>query len=274
MKGLIRSDFQRLFKDKLFLVICILAVVFAVITPLLYTVLLGAMDSTAEELLAGYVTAKGQFFSSFSLGNNLGLIAPLLIGIVLFKDFSTGTVRNKIISGHSRLSIFMSIFTVCAVALFGLILLHALLTLAISLPFFEYQATPFEMADFWYLLESLLFELLVYLFVAAFVSWLCVSMRNVGTLIVMYVAVVFGCTMVAGILQIATLALSMVEGREALVDVLKVIERFNVFNYSSTIGMDTSYTAQDVWYYVATPVLFMGALLGHGIWRFSKKDLK
>ena len=101
MSRLLKSDFKRFFKDKLFLVVCILAVVFSVITPLLYLVIFGAMgeiDPLTEEMLSSYVNAKGQFFAAFSFNNNLGLIAPLLIGIILFKDFSYGTIRNKIIT--------------------------------------------------------------------------------------------------------------------------------------------------------------------------------
>ena len=277
MKRLLKSDFKKFFRDKLFLVVLILAVVFAVITPLLYIVLLGMMgeaDPMTEAMLAGYINAKGQFFSSFSFGNNLGLIAPLLIGIVLFKDFSSGTIRNKIISGHSRISIFLSMFIVCMTALFGIVLAHALLTLGISLPFFDYQETPFVLSDFWYLLISLFFEFLVYLFVAVFVTWLCVMMKNIGMVIVMYIAIVFGFTMVAGILQMVIAALSMSDSNQQLLDILNFLQRINLFNSSATIGIGNSYTTADVCYYVITPVVGVLALLWHGIWRFAKKDLK
>lgn len=277
MTGLLKSDFKRFFQDKLFLVVCILGVVFAAITPLLYAVLvamMGEMDPMTESMLGSFMTAKGQFFSCFSFGNNLGLIAPLLIGIVLFKDFSYGTIRNKIISGHSRSSIFLSIFVVCLIALFGTILVHALLTLGISLPFFDYQATPFEMADLWYLLESLLFELLVYVCVAAFVSWLCVMMRNIGTLIVMYVAVVLGFTMIGTIIQTVGMVMAMEPGMETTADILDFFNRINVFMSSATIGQGMAYEAKDVWYYVLPPAVGTAALLGHGLWRFGRKDLK
>ena len=277
MIRLIKSDFKKFFKDKLFLVVSILAVIFAVITPLLYVVIFklsGEMDPMTEELLAGYVTAKGQFFGAFSFGNNLGLIAPLLIGIILFKDFSFGTVRNKIISGHSRISIFLSIFIVCVTTLFGIVLAHAFLSLGISLPFFDYQSTPFKMADFWYFLESLLFEFLVYVFVAAFVSWLCVNMKNIGMVIVMYIAVVFGFTLVAGILQVAIMVLETQQDMGTLVKVLQFAQDVNVFNSSATIGIGDSYTAKQVWYYVLPSVIGTGLILGHGIWKFGRKDLK
>lgn len=277
MNRLVKSDFKRFFKDKLFLVVIILAFVFAVITPLLYVAVFGAMgeiDPMTEEMLSGYVNAKGQFFGAFSFGNNLGLIAPLLIGIILFKDFSFGTIRNKIISGHSRTSIFFSIFTVCTIMLFGIVLAHALLTLAVSLPFFDYQSTPFVLSDFWYLLQSLLFEFFVYLFAAAFMSWLCVTQKNVGMVIVMYIAVVFGATMIAGILQMVLIVIRENPKMENVVSVLDFVQRINVFNSSASIGLGTSYKAEDFVYFVFVPLVFTGGLTAHGIWKFSRKDLK
>lgn len=277
MTRLIKSDFKKFFCDKLFLIVSILAVVFAVITPVLYVLIFefaGEMDATTEQLLAGYLSAKGQFFGSFSFGNNLGLIAPILIGIILCKDFSFGTVRNKIISGHSRTSVFLSNFIVCATVLFGIMLAHALLTLFVSLPFFEYQSTPFVIQDFYYLLESLLFQLLIYLFVAAFVTWLSVVMKNIGLVIVMYIAVVFGFTMIAGILQIAIIALETKPDMNNLVEFLNFLQRINIFNSSAAVGVGTSYNAKDVVYYAVVPIVSTVAVLGHGIWKFGKKDLK
>lgn len=277
MTRLIKSDFKKFFHDKLFIVVCILAVVFAVTTPLLYALIFSFaedIDPFTQEMLSGYVTAKGQFFGAFSFGNNLGLIAPLLIGIVFFKDFSYGTIRNKIISGHSRRSIFLSIFITCTTVLFGIVLAHSLLTLGVSLPFFDYQTTPFAMQDFLYLLESLLFEFLVYIFIGAFVSWLCVTMKNIGTVIVLYIAVVFGCTMIAGILQGVTMVLSLYSDMTKIVDVLDFFQRINVFNLSATIGLGTKYSVTDACYYVITPIFYTAALLGLGMWSFEKKDIK
>ena len=55
------------------ILVLILAFVFAVITPLLYVAVFGAMgeiDPMTEEMLSGYVNAKGQFFGAFSLGEH------------------------------------------------------------------------------------------------------------------------------------------------------------------------------------------------------------
>ena len=55
MFNLLKMDLKRLFKDKLFLVLCILAGVFALITPLLYKGLFALMEG--EDLL-GMFSAK------------------------------------------------------------------------------------------------------------------------------------------------------------------------------------------------------------------------
>ena len=114
MRGLLKADFKRITKDKLLLVMGILAVAFALLTPLLYALLFSGAGFEDEPLLEVMLPAKNQFFASFSLGNNLGLIAPVLLGIALCKDFSFGTIRNKIIAGKSRKAIYMSLFITCA----------------------------------------------------------------------------------------------------------------------------------------------------------------
>jgi len=155
MRDLIKTDLRRILKDKLFLVVTILCAVFGVITPVLNKLiysLVGMMDIADVA-----VSAKDMFFSSFSPSNNMGLIAPILLTIVICKDFSQGTVRNKLISGKTRTEVFMSTFISTVIVTVGVILLHALITLAFSLPFFKFQADAFGITDFFYILLSVFF---------------------------------------------------------------------------------------------------------------------
>ena len=275
MFNLIKVDTQRVLRDKLFLVMGILAVVFAVAMPLLYWGISLLMEEAfAEMMLGDLFSAKSHFFSAFVLSDNLGLILPVLLAIILCKDFSQGTVRNKIISGHSRASIFLSMYTVCTLVLFGMMLLHALMTLGISLIFFDYQSAPFTSADFTYLLQSLLLELLCYLFVGAIVSYLCAVMKNAGMAVVLYVAVMFGCTLISGILQAGVMALSMDPAKESVVKLLETLQNLNIFSYSANIGQGTAYTNQELLYYLLTPVVGTTAVLTLGILKFNRKDLK
>ena len=163
MVKLIKTDFKRILRDKLFIVLCIVGGVFAVFTPLLYKVVFSVID--AEEILFMSINAKSLFFTAFSPADNFGLILPILLAIIICKDFSQGTIRNKLICGYSRKSVFASMYIACAVVMIVLILCYALINLFVSLLFLEYQATAFTLTDFWYLIVSVLFEIIIYLFI-------------------------------------------------------------------------------------------------------------
>ena len=274
MRDLIRSDFRRVLKDKLFMVVCILALAFAVLMPLLYMLLFGGLDESMEGLVSGYVTARGQFFAAFALSDNMGLIVPILLSIILCKDFSQGTVRNKIISGHSRASIFISMYIVCAVVLWVVILMHALVTLGMSLMFFEYYYDPFSMEELGYLLASVGLEFLLYLFVAALVCWLCVAVKNMGLTIVSYAAVNLGAGLVASILLISRSVLVMDVGKEKTVEVLDFFTKINPFAATQYVGMGSSYQLEDIVYYGLVPVLYAALFIILAIVKFNRKDLK
>ena len=274
MRELIQADLKRVIKDKLLLVLAILAVVFALITPLTFALVFSVIDVSEEPMLSALVSAKGLFFQSFSMTNNMGFIAPVLLAIVLYKDFSYGTVRNKIISGKSRSQIFLSTFIVCSLVLVCLIMLSAFITLGVSLIFFDYQEGAFAAADLGYFFASLGFELLVLLFMSALLSLLCTCSKNLGIAIVLYLAFTFLLTIVGSFTQvIGAVAQTFVES-ELLAKVINVIDRLNVGMSTSYIGTGDSYSLSDVLYLTLPALSGIAAFLGLGLVSFNKKDLK
>ena len=274
MGKLLKADFKRLFQDKLLMVMGIIAVAFAFVTPLLYWALFSGGELLNEPMLAGLVSAKSQFFGAFSIGNNFGLIAPVLLAIALYKDFSFGTVRNKVIAGHSRSAIFLSMFFVCAVILVGIMMIHAFVTLGISLVFFDYQATPLEAKDIGYFFTSLVFEVLVLLFVAALLSWLCGAMKNVGLTIVLYIAIAFALVLLGSIVQTVLQVMEMTGGDQSTIEILRFLDKINVGTAATRIGMGTEYSVEDALYLTVPASIGIAGFLGLGLIQFNKKDLK
>ena len=269
MLNLYASDLKRILKDKLFLVTCILAGVFAVINPLLSKVILEALD--LGEMLGGTMTAKSMFLSAFLPGDNLGLIMPILIAIIVCKDFSQGTIRNKIISGKSRTSVFISHLLSAATVMCALMLIHGLLTLGVSLCFFPYQNTEtFTASDFGYLMLSLLFEMVIYLAISAMVTFIATISKNIGICILLYLAASFGASIVGTVFQMA--GMFLVSGDRGY----KIIEFVNALNFytSTLIGIGTEYTAKQVIYILLSPVLTLIGSTLLGIRMFSSKNLK
>ena len=281
MLKLLKVDLKRVIKDKLFLVMCILAVAFAVVIPLLYVAIFGSIGMDTGEMgemldaLGMSINAKSMFFQSFSLGNNLGLILPVLLAIILCKDFSHGTVRNKIISGSSRSAIFASMYSVCFIVLFGVMTLHALLTMLISLIFFPYQSTEFVASDVGYFFLSLLFEALLFLFVAALVSFLCACTKNMGLAIVAYVAIVMIMSVVTSMLQFGALMIPVADGESSFaLKAVEFMQDINVFNFATVIGVGTKYSLREVLCCILSPVLSAIGLTAFGIFKFKGKDIK
>ena len=274
MCNLLKADLKRAWKDKLFLILCVLAGVFAVSTPLLYKAIFSLMDM--EEmlemgpLLGNSFTAKGMFFASFSPSNNFGMILPILAAIILCKDFSHGTIRNKIICGKSRTKIYFSLFFTCAIVMCGFILVQALLTLFVSLLMFEYQADPFTASDFGYLLASIAFEFVVYLFISALLTFFVVYMKKAGTAIVMYFAVNFVLLIVGSITQTALL---LSDSTSSSYEVLKFFNDANMFT-SLLIGGGASYTGKEVLTILLPNLFLTGVFVFFGWCIFRKKDLK
>ena len=269
MFNLVKCDLKRIVKDKLFLILCILGVVFALITPLLY-VLLRDLLELEQDLLGLITNAKSMFFSSFSLGNNFGLIAPILITIIICKDFSHGTIRNKIICGKSRTSIFLSYTISCAISLFSVMLVHALITLGFSLIFFEYQQTPFIAQDLGYLFSSLAMELVIYIFVSCLISFLCIAMKNAGLAVVIYFAINFFFLIIGSVVMVA---LSMTPPTDSAYQILEILNNANLFT-STLIGSGNSYTLTQVLCVLIPPIIGCSLSITFGILIFRKKNLK
>lgn len=281
MKNLLRVDFKRVLKDKLFMVICIIALSCAVVMPMLYVSLFfllggGDISETRElmSLLGVTLDAKYLFFDSLSIGNNLGLILPIFVGIIMFKDLSKGTIRNKIIGGYKRTSIFASNFIVSFTVMFGVIFAQAIVTLLVSLIFFPFQSTPFVIGDLWTLLLSLLFDTLIYLLVSALVTFLCATKKSAGIVIVLYIAIALSFSILGSILQIAQLLVEVEGSSKFAVGFLEFIQNINVFTYGTTIGGITKYTWSQALYFGLAPIIFTIGLLLLGVYKFNKRDLK
>lgn len=278
MLRLIKTDLKRILKDKLFLVTLILAGIFAVITPVLYKIIavtLGSIDEEMTEMLGMFVHTKDMFFSSFSLGNNFGLVLPIFIAIIICKDYSYGTIRNKIICGHSRTNIFLSIFISGAIVMCGVILVHALLSLGVGSLFFKYKDGAFTAKDFAYLLESVAFQLLVYVFISALICFLCSMCKNAGVCIVLYIAIMFASILLGTILSVGVDMSAFGEGNKTLARVLEFLLDSNVFtSNSSVIGRVDVYKAGDVLKLILAPTGFAALFVGLGILGFNKRDLK
>ena len=275
MINLIKSDFKRILGDKLLIVVAIVGLALAVIGPVMYETLFSLVAMTEEdqammEMMGVGLTAKSLYFTALLPGDNLGLIAPILISIILCKDFSYGTIRNKIISGKPRWMIFISSFIACSAVLLSVMLVYALITFFVALIFFPYSDENFSMGELGYFLASTAMKLLVFLFVSALICTISSLSKNVGLSIVLFVAISFIFAIVG---SVSAIGVGFADPNSSAYFFLEFITNTNPFS-SSLVGSGTSYEITDLLYAILSPVILTVGVLLLGVWSFNKKDIK
>jgi len=269
MRELIRTDLRRILKDKLFLVVMLICALFGITTPILNKLIYSVVGMM--EIAEISVYTKDMLFASFSPSGNIGLIAPILLTAVICKDFSQGTVRNKLISGKTRTEVFMSMFISSSVVTVGVMLVHAMITLIFSLPFFSFQADKFDAGSLFYILLSILFEILVYIFISALVSFFAVLMKSSALAVVLYIGANFFFSIVGSATMIGVQFAD--PENKLLYGVLEFLNSINLFT-SRVIGYGSSYEWKQLIYVLVPTVIGSALLVFFGNRIFGKKDLK
>ena len=276
MAKLLKVDLKRIFKDKLLLVVAIIGVVLALTTPLIYKFIYLFIGADDTGLLGSLLSIKTMFYSSFSLSNNIGFIIPVFLLIIMSKDFSYGTIRNKIISGSSRTNVFLSMFISCSIVIVLAMLAYAALNGLLTVALFSNEMAPITKEGVLYFVLSILFEILIYIFIAALLSFINVFAKNAGLKIILYVALAFGLIMIYSIVQVS-MSVLIINGTEnqLLIDLLEALLKLNVF-YSNAgiIGAVDKYIAEDIIYILVSTILGTGLFVFLGIVSMNKKDIK
>lgn len=276
MAKLLKVDLKRIFKDKLLLVVAIIGVVLALTTPLIYKFIYLFLGVDDTGLLGSLLSIKTMFYSSFSLSNNIGFIIPVFLLIIMSKDFSYGTIRNKIISGSSRTNVFLSMFISCSIVIVLAMLAYAALNGLLTVALFSNEMASITKEGVLYFVLSILFEILIYIFIAALLSFINVFAKNAGLKIILYVASAFGLIMIYSIVQVS-MSVLIINGTEnqLLIDLLEALLKLNVF-YSNAgiIGAVDKYIAEDIIYILVSTILGTGLFVFLGIVSMNKKDIK
>ncbi|MBR4769066.1 MAG: hypothetical protein IK088_08830 [Lachnospiraceae bacterium] len=124
MNRMLKADLYRIFKSKLSLITLILVVVFPLITTGLYTLINVALSF--DDFSVTVLNANAIIRSAYSLSNNVGLVIPIFSGILICMDVTGGTLRNKVIAGNGRVTIYLShllsavIFNVVSITIYVL----------------------------------------------------------------------------------------------------------------------------------------------------------
>ncbi len=135
MNKLIKADFARLFKSRIFLI----GSMFMIITSLYFTYYHYVQNVEYPQI---YNSSDGILSEG---ANYIYFITALLIGNFVGKDFAYNTIRNKIAVGYTKKEIYLSDLIVCLSASAAIYAVKYIIFLgAESLGFIRKFETPYE----------------------------------------------------------------------------------------------------------------------------------
>ena len=108
MFKIMTASLYKLFRDTTFKITLIIGVALALFTNLLYFVIFKLaldMGDGAQTLFSG----ETALINSLNPSSNFGLTVPINLVVFTIGEFTYGTIRNKIIAGHKRSSIYFSL---------------------------------------------------------------------------------------------------------------------------------------------------------------------
>ena len=120
------------------------------------------------------------------------------------------------------------------------------------------------------MLLSFVFELLVYAAIAAIVTLIATSAKNMGICILLYLATSIGLSLIGTIFQVAG---AFLDPSTVAYNVVEIINAFNLYT-SSLIGSGISYTFKEILYIVLPPLVIGAGTTLLGLKTFKRKNLK
>lgn len=270
MLNLIKSDLKRMLKDKLFLISCIIGLGFAIFTPLMYKGLSILIGEDAEYL----INSKTLLATCFAPMSNFCLIFTVFIAIIISKDFSYGTFRNKIIVGKSRNQVYLSTLISSLILIIGSILIYTIVNFGLSCLLLDYSIDKTATEDIGYILLTILFGLLSYVFIGTLVNFFCMNSKNAGTSIVFYFGIAFLLTIIATITSLGKDFIDKSE-KTTVYNLLEFLSNINIFYHLNfSIGLIDTYSTKVIIYIIIDSIVFGSLITYLGIVIFNKKDLK
>lgn len=165
MYKLLNASFSRLRKNKIFLGLVILTIIIAVfmlvseyLNNIKYSSVFGISSNTTDILLMKFINIIGFFIAIFT---------SLFGGA----EYSDGTIRNKIVAGHSRKNIYLSNLIVSILVGIFLELIYLIIVLIVSIPIFGLVQMSFLQLAV--ILLDIIMIIIVYSSIFNFIALIC-----------------------------------------------------------------------------------------------------
>ena len=201
MLSLLKADFFRIYKGKLARIGLIVATVLPILMVLMYYGVNELNAALTEEDMMGMdlFGATTLIKTAFSLGYNIGLVIIIFSTIFVSLDMSSGTLRNKLISGHSRTSIYCSHLITTMIYNVVMIVIYASITTIFSFIVFK-NGRDLPAEEIKSLIYTVIIGIFAYVFIATVTTLLSLVIGSVAPSIIITTVYTIGISLVTTVL--------------------------------------------------------------------------
>ena len=239
------------------------------------------------------VSGLTMFISSLSPSSNFGLVVPVNLITFTVLEFNHGSIRNKIIAGHSKQKVYLSLFINGLVFTIALMTVYSLLSLGLGsfvgwlLSFNENFASMDVLSNYTsdYLPKLIVIALLCYISIVSFTIFFATLFRNIGPSIPVVLLVIVFLSTAASIVAI------FLEDNEGLLWTFRIIDPMFALGAGESVvvgqatviieGMEiiqdeTKATISTETFVsgIISNLVYTGLFFGGGLLIFSKRDIK
>ena len=204
MSRLLKAFFYRMSKDLAFRITLIVGCSIALILSVVLLVADLMLNMEDIKLLTGH----GMLTMSLNPAQNYGIAIPINIAIFVGLEFTQGTIRNKIIAGHSKLKIYASLYIsgliLGAALLFayvGFLTIFGTIAGGFDVNVVTFLGTGLSAATVEYIVKFVILSLLVYTTLISFSVFIATVFRSLGPSIPLVIVAVYGLYFIAMIVS-------------------------------------------------------------------------
>ena len=233
------------------------------------------------------IDGQSMLISSLSPVQNFGLAVPINLITFTVLEFNQGSIRNKIIAGHSKSKIYTMLFINGLIFTFALMILYCLLSFGLGSlvgellksmkPEFEVISASY--ADF-YLLKMIILAIVSYISIVSFTIFFATLFRNIGPTIPVIIIGLLICYLAGTIVSIAS-------DNETVVWMIRILDPLYGIGASESIETGTIITpygpqvinkptilTETFVSSIASNLVYASIFYVLGVVIFSKRDVK
>lgn len=279
MNKLIKSSLYKLLRDWTFRITLIIGAALAVFMCLIYFGIDLISGNWTTENVGSMCNGFTFYTSALSPTQNFGLTVPINLIVFTIGEFSCGTIRNKIIAGNKKSSIYLSLIITGIIFTLSLMLIYYALSVGIASAIGGFKGldkAAFDAnIDTKILYQYPLIGLATYIFIVTFAVLISTSVRNIGgAMPIVIITIVF-----LYFLSFMPSVIGMIDPDDTKKVGLIVqswtnpLYGFGTFGLSG-IGLGNALKTEDFIASVVTPIYWSGIFTALGILVFNKKDVK